>query len=396
MLIFMLKRIRFYYHLVFISLTRAGKDKTAPISVQRIIVLLVLNIAGTCVFLTNWICLLMDEVIFPQYREVEIKGPFFILGVPRSGSTLFLRLLARDEKNFTSFQLWEILFAPSIIQRKIFGFLGKIDRKTGGLLTKPIESFDKRLFKSTKPIHQVGLYLVEEDAIILIWIFSTFFIFFAYPFFDQFLDYLKFDDQMPENDKKWIMAYYSRMIQRHLYYHGADKRFLSKNPTFASWVRTLNQYFPGARFLTTVRHPYQQIPSTISLMAYFVSRFGGDFLKIPDFKNIILEIIKIFYQHPITSLKKMNMDHHEFILFDDIVGNLDKIIYDIYEKFDIELSENFKTILQERNSDSKKYKNEHKYSLEQFDLTVEEIFENFKPVFVEFGFSHSPTQHSTP
>ena len=38
--------------------------------------------------LVTWICLLLDDILFPQYRRQEIKDPTFIIGNFRSGSTL--------------------------------------------------------------------------------------------------------------------------------------------------------------------------------------------------------------------------------------------------------------------------------------------------------------------
>ena len=386
MLIFFLKRLFFYYKLVFISLTRGIRDKTVPLSLRRIIVLLVLNIVGAVVFIINWICIWTDEIFFPQYRHLTIKEPVFILGVFRSGSTLLLRLMARDEHNFTSFKLWEILFAPSIVQKKIFGVLGKVDRKTGGFLSRPIKKIDHRLFESSKSIHQMGLFLPEEDAVILIWIFSTFFLFFAYPFFDQVREYVKFDQQMPEKEKKQIMGFYRKMVQRHLYHHGAEKRFLSKNPTFSPWAGTLKQWFPDAVFLNTVRHPYQQIPSFISLIVYFTGKFGCNFLKTADYRDIILDVITELYLHPATQFKTMDQNRYSMIRFEDLAGKPGETITDIYEKFDLKLFADFENMLREKSAAAGKYKSTHSYSLEMFGLTTREIQERCRAIFDEFGF----------
>lgn len=388
MFVFMIKRSLFYCKLIVMSLFRAPKDRIAPLTIRRIIVLLLLNTAGLLAFFTNWICLLFDEIFYPGFKKVEIKDPYFILGVPRSGSTLFLRLLSCDEKHFTSFKLWEIIFAPSVIQRNIYGFLGKLDQKVGGVLSLRLKSMDKWLFTSSRQIHQVGFYLMEEDGILFIWIFSTVFLFFAYPFIDQFDAYLHFDDKISEKDKRCMMRYYSKCVQRHLFYHGAHKKLLSKNPTFAPMVRTLAQYFPDARFLNTVRTPYEQIPSIFSFLVYFISMFGGDFRKAPNYKDFVFEVIKVFYLNPMNSLRKLNEEQYAFVMFDDLVKDPSSTIRDLYEKFGLELSEDFEMLLAEKTAAAKKYKSEHNYTLEQFDLTRDEIWEHYRPVFEKFGFAH--------
>lgn len=386
MFFFMVRRLLFYFKLLLISVFKAPKDKTAPLSLRRIIVLVTLNFGIVFVLTINWTCLILDELIFPGFKDVEIKKPMFVLGVPRSGSTLFLRLLAQDQKNFATTKFWEIIFAPSILQRKFFGLLGNLDTRLGGLLTWPIRKIDTWMFASSKKIHQVGLYLYEEDAILLIWCVSTFFVFFAYPYMDQFEEYLHFDDKMPEKDKKYIMRYYKKCMQRHLYYHGPHKRLLSKNPTFAPWVRTLQKTFPDAVFVNTVRTPFQQIPSIYSFMVYFISQFGGDFLKVPNFKSVVLEVIKNFYLNPVNSLKKMDEDKYMFMMFDDMVTDLDGSIRSVYKKFDLDLGPEFEKILQKKVESSKHYKSGHEYSLEQFGLTPQLILDHYKEIFEEFNF----------
>ena len=78
--------------------------------------------------LTNWTCLLLDVVLFPAYRHTAVTRPVFIVGFPRSGTTYLHRLLDNDHDQFTSLKLWEIIFAPSILQKKFFRLLGKLDR----------------------------------------------------------------------------------------------------------------------------------------------------------------------------------------------------------------------------------------------------------------------------
>jgi len=386
MVIFLVKRIFLYYQLVFISLTRGIREKTVPVSLRRIIVMLLMNIAGAVVFIINWICICADEIFFPRYRYLAIKKPVFILGVFRSGSTLLLRQMALDTHNFTSFKLWEALFAPSIVQRKIFGLLGKVDQKTCGFLSRPIKKIDRRLFGSSKPIHQVGLFLPEEDAVILIWILSTFFLFFGYPFFDQFEKYVKFDRLMPEKEKKQILCFYHKMVQRHLYHHGPEKIFLSKNPTFSSLAGTLKQWFPDAVFLNTIRHPYQQIPSFISLLVYFTEKFGCDFLKTADYRDRMLDIVTNLYLNPVARLKKIGQNQYAIIRFESLTGNPGETVTEIYDKIHVKPPADIESRLREKSAAAGKYKSTHSYSLEKFGLTTREIQEKCRAVFNEFGF----------
>lgn len=61
--------------------------------------------------------LLLDYLLFPDFRRVRVREPLFVVGVPRSGTTFLHRLLAGDRERFTTTALWELIFAPSITQR---------------------------------------------------------------------------------------------------------------------------------------------------------------------------------------------------------------------------------------------------------------------------------------
>ena len=387
MFLFVVKRFLFYWKLVALSLYRGPRDRSAPLSRRRIIILLILNTLGIGVFFTNWLCLLLDEVFYPGFKKIKIKEPFFILGVPRSGSTLLMRLLCQDRKNFTSFILWEMVFAPSIIQRRFYALLGRIDRRAGGRVTAFLRRFDRRLFASSGRIHQVGFFLPEEDSVLFLWIVSTVFLFFAYPFVDQFRDLLGFDDLVSARNKEYTMRYYAKCVQRHLYCHGPHKRLLSKNPTFAPMVGTLAGYFGDGRFLNTIRTPYEQVPSVFSLLVFFIAAFGGDFRKSLEDKHVLLDVIKVLFLNPPQALRKLDQSRYEFVIYDDLAQNIDRVVPGIYEKFGLELTGEFKAVLEREAAAAKEYKSGHKYSLEQFDLTPDDIWENFRPVFDQFGFA---------
>lgn len=76
--------------------------------------------------LMHWIGFFLDDIFFSGYRNVEVKEPLFIVGVPRSGTTFLHRVLANDTEQFTTFTLWELLFAPSVTERMFWIGLGKV------------------------------------------------------------------------------------------------------------------------------------------------------------------------------------------------------------------------------------------------------------------------------
>ena len=72
----------------------------------------------------NNLFLLMDNIFF-NYQKIKINKPLFIIGFPRSGTTFLHKMLLKDTQ-FTTPQLWELIFAPSILQKKIYYYISDL------------------------------------------------------------------------------------------------------------------------------------------------------------------------------------------------------------------------------------------------------------------------------
>ena len=240
------------------------KGTNARLTPYRLMMLLVLAFFYLLVEMTNRLCLLLDRILFPRAASLDVFEPVFILGPPRCGTTLLHRLLSHDQERFTSMRLWEILFAPSIIQKKVLSFVGRIDRRIGDPGERLIKKLENSFFSSFRRIHPIGLFEIEEDSVLLLHIFGTSFLIFAFPFFDLLEPYLYFDSKMPERRRRKIMAFYRRCLQNHLFVFGRRRHFLSKNPFFSPFPLSLAQTFPDGKFIFIARDPREVVPSTLS------------------------------------------------------------------------------------------------------------------------------------
>ena len=110
-----------------------------PWTVRRAGIFLALYLLYPLLEAVIWLGLLLDDVFFRAYRRVQITAPVFIVGNFRSGTTLLHRLLALDRERFATMKMWEILLAPSILQRKLAFLLPALDRRLGHLLHRQIQ-----------------------------------------------------------------------------------------------------------------------------------------------------------------------------------------------------------------------------------------------------------------
>lgn len=338
--------------------------------------------------LVTWVGFLLDDIFFSRYRQEDIRQPVFIVGNPRSGTTFLLRLMAKDEENFTCMHTWEILLAPSITQRKIMWALGALDRRLGSLLHRQLAAWEKR-WQEQNIMHKVALWEPEEDQYLFVHIWSTLAIWAYSAILEEATPYLFFDAEMPQAEKKRVMAFYRRSIQRHLHAyggsHGRVRRYLSKNPSASPKVDTLYEFFPDAKIIYLARNPLDVIPSYISLLDYTWNVLG-DPLEDHGSRNYVLDMARHWYSYPLERLQRAPQDSYIVVNFKDLVGDPEQTIVGIYQRLGFDISPPFAQVLREEAEKARNYRSRHKYSLERMGLTREQIIAEYEDVFDRFGF----------
>ena len=318
------------------------------------------------------------------HRYGEALSPVFIIGNPRSGTTYLHRLLARDEANFSYIRMWEVLFAPSVSQRKLLWFFKKIDDALGGRFQNWMLKQERNTYISN-PIHKMGLLEPEEDEGILFNIWETIFTTVVFPHPDLVRKYAFFDKQVPLLQRRKIMRFYRSCLRRHLFARHSDKKFLSKNPTFSPKVDSLYEFFPDAKIIYLVRNPLDTVPSIISWMSYQWKQFS-DPAENYLFKDYMIELAKEWYEYPLERFSSAPADSYALIRYEDLVRNPGQTVTEIYEKFGFEISPDFELVLDEAIRKATSYKSKHKYSLRKMGLSKPEILKTFASIFKRFGF----------
>ena len=287
---------------------------------KRLLVILIMLPLFMILLVINRCCLFLDTLFFPQFQQQKITNPVFIIAAPRSATTYLFHLLAADTAHFTAFRLWEIIFAPSIVQKYIFIGFFKFDKLAGCPFKKITLFIEKKIFGDFTRIHQIGLNLPEEDEAILLWNMSTIYLNFFFPDTNHFADYFAFDTTMPERKKKKIMQFYTECVLRHNYVFNRDgsKRFLSKNPAMMAKVESLHPFYPDATVLNINRCPASTIPSTIALnnniYRFFTSRKSSK-----DMDNKTKDILVEWYKMAEINLESYFPQHTIKICFKKLI-----------------------------------------------------------------------------
>lgn len=273
----------------FVQSLTPGKHPAAPLGWARLFFLLLGFPLFVSVQFVHWLGFLLDELFFRGYRQVQIREPVFISGIPRSGTTFVHRTLAIDTAQFTSVSTWEAALAPSVTERKCIRLIARIDSLIGGPGAKFIHWLTAKATGDFNAVHAVDPCAPEEDYLWLLPAGACFILLMAFPFSIRLRQTAQLD-QMPSHTREQILSFYLSCIQRHLYCAPSGCRFLSKNAAFASWIKPLAARLPDARFLLCLRDPQKGLSSQLSSLKSARMLFATD----PDGTTTTATFTKIF------------------------------------------------------------------------------------------------------
>jgi hypothetical protein len=315
-----------------------------PWSPRRLAVALGFLVLYPLLELSVWLGFAMDAIFFRRFRDEPVAAPVFIIGNFRSGTTFMHRLLARDAERFTTMRMWEILFAPSIAQRRLVQAAIAIERRLGGPLAKLLARVERR-WHQVHVMHRVSLGEPEEDEYLLLHVFSALTVGLSSGLLDQARPYAFFDSALPPGRRRRIMVFYKRCVQRHLLAHGAgSKHYLAKNPALTPKLATALEHFPDAKFILMVRDPLEVVPSFHSLM-----KFSWRAIGVPTGgsgpRDFLIEMQRHWYQHPRAAASALPASRIAVVDYDALVADPPRVVKSIYEQFGFEMTPGFAATL---------------------------------------------------
>lgn len=361
------------------------KNTLARLTPKRLLVLFVFYITYIILELITWFSFLLDELLFPGYRREKVVQPVFIVGNPRSGTTFLHRLLAQDEHNFASIRLWEILFAPSVTQRKFAQAVKAIDRRLGSLLYRIVGWFDDHFVRASNAMHRMSLLIPEEDEYFLVHQGATIIagLFFGFP--KAAYPFVYFDTQLSRWEKRKVMRFYRHCLQRHIHAHKETRHILSKNPFFTPKVDALYKAFPDAKIIYLARNPLQVVPSFASLSAHWLRLLAEPQERYPH-PEYILRSTQHWYRYPVKRLELAPEESRIFVNFHEMVADPEETVKQIYQHFGLELDARFAAVLRQATERVGEHKSDHVYSLEEVGFTRQQILSTYADVFDRWGF----------
>ena len=302
----------------------------------------------------------------PQILERPIKAPVFIIGMPRTGTTI-LHALLNEDVNTRSPLAWECLLPYPVSTPASYTNNDQLKtvEKEFGQLFKLVPDFQKKHHMSAvSPQECIGVNFLDFNS------FQTS----AQVYIPSYMDWF-----MHKADKSRTMAWHKRFLQFLESGEITPERWLLKSPVHLVRLKEIFEVYPDAKIIMTHRHPSKVVASATSLISSVRSLYSDneDPLRSGDEQcTFWSEAFEVFLE------QRKNLNKEDQIIdlkFEDFIGNQMAVVEQIYERFNWQLSDeskgNMQTFLKE-NPPGKH--GVHNYTLEQFGLNEQIINKKFK------------------
>ena len=316
-----------------------------------------------------------DRVFFPGAFKIPLKNPIMIVGNPRSGTTFLHRYLVNNGIG-TGSQLWQMLY-PSILLQKIL---------------RPILPFMEKVSPArhhSTAAHKTSLQSIETDDVAIF--FRFFDGFFLYGFILSWAKENLFSwvDPKERNTSKRDYKWLESIWLRNQYLAGNDRTVGKLFSLSANLPRFLER-FPDSKILYIIRDPLSVIPSGLSLVTGVLDkRFG--FWSLPEKKRS--HFINRLYHGLVQLLLRFHSDWTSgkvdksrviIIPFDRMMNDFDNLMLEILEFTNHNPSEKLRNDILDTADKQRKFKSEHKYDLEKFGLSAQQIKKDCAPIYETF------------
>jgi hypothetical protein len=291
----------------------------------------------------------------PSIAEQCIVRPLFIVGLPRTGTSLLHGLLAQDPDNRTPLS-WEVMYPSPPPEQATYASdprIAKAERRMQWI---------HWLAPDFKRIHEVSARLPQECVAITSHVFRSpqFATTFRVPMYEAWIDHA---------DLRPAYHFHRRFLQ-HLQWRCPGAQWVLKSPAHLSGLEALLETYPDAGIIQTHRDPLVAIPSLASLRTVLQSAFSDHVYPFQiglettrHWAQVLEHAIQFRRLHPAAHSRFCDVHYQE--LTRDPIGTVQRI----YTFFGRSLSQEAEACMQRYLAQHSQHRyGEHRYTLAQFGL----------------------------
>jgi hypothetical protein len=320
----------------------------------------------------------------PSVTKINVPSPVFVMGLPRTGTTLLHRLLSLDPQVKAPL-MWELM-APVPDNSVRADNMEKMEQdrsKRARYVKKLMKTRRSMGDKALEHIHEVDWNLPEEcflalaDEIPLL----------VQYFYGSYM-HPDISKELYRSNAVNAYAHYKKYLQLLSYQTGEainPRRYMLKCPVHLFYVKEIAKVFPDAKIVWTHRHPISAVPSMCSLLKslhqlYYEnegrddSELGKTLLKVSE------DLLKQAPQDIIDS--KLPCSN---VLYNELVKDPIQAVKNIYLQFGWNFTSEYEGILKTHLEDDQEKRAEvkrknakngtilHTYTPQEFGITEKEL-----------------------
>jgi hypothetical protein len=138
----------------------------------------------------------------------------------------------------------------------------------------------------------------------------------------------------------------------------------------------LQATFPECRIVACVRDPLAAVPSQLSSIRPGIELFDAD-RSGEGFRDRFVATLKWYYKRIEAMSTELAENRWATVRMDQLRTDLEATVGELYTRFELNLSDGFVAELVELAEGSRRYRSQHRYSLEQFGLQEEALAREF-------------------
>jgi len=322
---------------------------------------------------TNRLGYVNDRKRFPSISNEAITTPVFIIGMPRTGTTILHDILAQDPANRAPLT-WEVMFPSPPPEAGMFTTDPRI---AACAATFPSVELQIPAFKA---MHPMGAELTQECVTMMGEAMCT-------PLFHNQFRVPAYQDWV-DDDADWSHVYAMHRQQlQHLQWHNRRDRWVLKTGAHLWGLDRLLETYPDARIVFTHRDPVKSMTSYASLTTLVRSMGSDDVdaIEVADDWTRRLCTVLLRGIHVRQAREYPNAVFYD-MYFTDFIRDQFATVARIYDAFDLPMSDVGAERMRDYIADNPPGKHGiHRYAPDEFGVVPERVREEFAEYITHFG-----------
>jgi len=261
----------------------------------------------------------------PEIAEQRVNRPVFVVGPPRSGTTIFHDLLAMDPDNRVP-MTWETCYPLPPPETASF--------RTDPRIAQVQADLDRvdQLIPEFKKMHPMGAERAQECVAITSHDFASM-------VYQTQFDVSTYDRWVLDHDMRSALQWHRRFLQL-LQWKAPGKRWALKSPQHLWHIQHVHREYPDALFVQTHRDPVRVLVSISSLVAA-LRRLSSNQVSLPEVVDYYAMALAKGYNNTVAYRQSGKLPESQVVdlYFQDFIKDQVGTVRRAYEHFGFDLSD---------------------------------------------------------